>query len=326
MLNLDQPLWLLAIPFVLLAWWLGRRAAPEEDGLPAVRLIHPFLAEGSHAEALRPKPGLGGTSQLGAMLLLILALARPLWNGPWLPPQPEGREIMLLLDNSRSMSITDFQAAGQPVERFSVLKGLVARFAQGRQGDKFGVILFGEQAYTLLPPTFDHDLVSAMVQRLPVGIAGQDTAIGEALALALKQLQLNPKHRPALVLFTDGDSTAGNISPAEAVEVARRMKVPVYAVDIGTDLFGHAARPAIAEEGAIALEQISAATGGRYYRATSPAALASIMEDIGRLEATITPPTKQRERHEWFWLPALLAAAVLSVSRLTAMAKRHTKS
>ncbi|MBZ0095706.1 MAG: VWA domain-containing protein [Sulfuricella sp.] len=322
MLTLAQPFWLAAIPFALLAWWLGRRTTADEGGLPALRLVHPSLAEAASAGTSRQKSRLDRVSHAGAMVLLILALARPQWDGPWIPPRPEGREMLLLLDGSRSMSITDFQVDGQPVERFSVLKGLVTRFAQGRPGDRFGVIVFGERAYTLLPPTFDRDLVSAMVQRLPVGIAGQDTAIGEALALALKQLRQNPKHRPALMLFTDGDSTAGAISPAEAVEVAARMKVPVYAIDIGTDLFGHGTRPDVAGEGAVTLPQMAASTGGRYYRATSPEALKSVIEDIGRLEKTVTPPTNRRERHEWFWLPALLAAAMLTAARLGKIRER----
>lgn len=322
MLTLAQPFWLALIPFALLAWWLGRRTAADESGLPALCLVHPSLAEAASSERVRPKSRFDLVSYVGAIILLILALARPQWVGPWIAPQPEGREMLLLLDGSRSMSITDFQVDGQPVERFSVLKGLVTRFARERQGDKFGVIVFGEHAYTLLPPTFDRDLVAAMVQRLPVGIAGQDTAIGEALALALKQLRQNSKHRPALMLFTDGDSTAGAISPAEAVEVAARMKVAIYTIDIGTDLFGHGTRPDVSGEDVPTLPQMAALTGGRSYRATSPEALKSVIEDIGRLEKTVTPPTHRRERHEWFWLPALLAAAMLTAARLGKIRER----
>jgi Ca-activated chloride channel family protein len=251
------------------------------------------------------------------LLLLPVALAQPQWIGNWIPQTPEGREIVLLVDGSRSMSITDFEIDHQPVDRLSVLKGIVTQFIKARDGDKFGVVIFGDHAYTLVPPTFDRDLAIRDLARVPVGVAGEETAIGEAVGMALKSLQQGAKHRAALVLFTDGDSNAGAISPKEAVEVAVHMKVPIYTVDVGTDLFGHHSKPnAVMEPGEISLRDIAIATGGRYYQAASPQALKSVITDIGKLEKTVMPPSNRRERYEWYWLPLALAGVLLTFSRL----------
>ncbi len=320
MLNLAQPIWLaLSLPLLVLAVLRWRRERVSQE--PAsVALIHPQLELLARSQVAQPSGQFVRWLDLLAQFCLVLALAQPQWIGAWLPETPQGREIVLLVDTSRTMSITDFELGGQPVERLAVLKDIVTRFVAGRQGDRFGLIAFGSVAGTLVPPTFDRDLVSAMLARLRVGIAGDDTAIGDAIGLALKQLRAQPRLRPALILFTDGDSTAGDITPGEAVALARHMGVPIYTVQIGGDLFaaGRPKAPAktVSEPG---LAQIAAATGGRYYQAGNRGALQSVIHDIGQREKTVVRPATRRVVQEWYWLPLLLAVGLLSLARLSAI-------
>ena len=282
-----------------------------------------------------------------ALLLLVLALAQPQRIGDLIPEKPEGREIVMLIDTSKTMSIDDFELNGQRVERLAVLKGVASRFVEARQGDRFGVIVFGTTAATMVPPSFDRDLVAGMVQQVQVGIAGDNTAIGDALGLALKQLRERQALRPALILFSDNtDNTAGDMTPSEAVELARRMGVAVYTVQVGSDLFaeGRAANknnlpnpryalpnplpnpPPMGEGTNVSLrelqfvepdlQQIASLTGGRFYRADNSNALQAVVADIGKLEKTITRPSTRRVVEEWYWAALLLAASLFSAARL----------
>lgn len=321
MLSLAHPAWLgLLLPLLVLAGLQWRRGRVSQEAV-SVALVHPQLDWLARSQVAQPSGQFARWLNLLSLICLVLALAQPQWIGAWLPETPQGREIVLLVDTSRTMGITDFELDGQPVERLVVLKDIVTRFVAGRQGDRFGVIAFGSVAGTLVPPTFDLDLVRAMLVRLQVGIAGDDTAIGDAIGLALKQLRARPRLRPALILFTDGDSTAGDITPGEAVELARHFGVPIYAVQIGGDLFaaGRPSAPTHALASAPGLAQIAAATGGRYYQAGNRGALQSVIHDIGQREKTVVRPATRRVVQEWYLLPLLLAVGLLSLARLSAI-------
>lgn len=322
MIVLAHAAWLLLIPVLLgAAWWVKvKRGVNHIADHSSVVLVHPDLS--ALAED-KPVSGNAGSWQLGlittALGLMILALAQPQRIGNWIPESPEGREIVMLIDTSKTMSISDFELKGQLVERLTVLKGVVSRFVEARQGDHFGVIAFGSFAATLVPPTFDRELVSGMVQQIQVGIAGDNTAIGDAIGLALKQLSEKQKLRPVLILFTDGDNTAGNMSPREAITLAVNLKVPIYTVQIGDDPFA-AARDQSAKkaqgETELGLEEIAKSTGGRFYRVGNTGALQSVVSDIGKLEQTVTRPSTRRVVEEWYVLPLLLAVVLLSIARL----------
>ena len=322
MIVLAHAAWLLLIPVLLgAAWWVKtKRGVNQIADHSSVVLVHPDLS--ALAED-KPVSGNAGNWQLGlittALGLMIVALAQPQRIGNWIPESPEGREIVMLIDTSKTMSISDFELKGQLVERLTVLKGVVRRFVEARQGDHFGVIAFGSFAATLVPPTFDRELVAGMMQQIQVGIAGDNTAIGDAIGLALKQLSDKQKLRPVLILFTDGDNTAGNMSPREAMTLAANLKVPIYTVQIGDDPFA-AARDQSAkkaqDEAEPGLEEIAKSTGGRFYRVGNTGALQSVVSDIGKLEQTVTRPSTRRVVEEWYLLPLLLAVGLLSVARL----------
>lgn len=314
MLTLAQPAWLWLLPvFVVLFGFAARR---NDDAFPSAYLVHPKLSQIADTIA-QPRAWRKWHRALPflAASLIALALAQPQWLGPPVPDKPLGRDIMLVVDASSSMAIDDFVVNRQRVTRLDVLKDVAQRFVAARDGDRFGVIAFGDHAATIASPSFDRDLVRAQLGRLQNGIAGESTAIGDALGLALKQVKSEGRLRPTLILFSDGDSTAGDMKPSEALVASQALGVKIYTVEIGTDLFASPARKAkpSPEPG---LLQLALQTGGKHYVAGSASALQSIIADIGRLEPTLPRPATQRQTQEWYWLALLGAVLAMTAAQV----------
>lgn len=314
MFEFQTPAWLALLPVVLAyALWSRRAARGEEQGTPAITLTHPQLGPvlDSARTVKRKQPSVLWTP--GALALLLIALAQPQSIGDWIPEAPQGRDIVLLLDTSVTMDIPDFELDGRPVTRLSVLKGIMRKFVEARHEDRFGVVVFGTTAATLVPPTFDHELVTASLDRIAAGIAGENTAIGDALGLALEQVDMSTRARPALILVTDGDNTAGALRPAEAVALARHQAVPVYAVQVG----GEAASVGATTATEPTLRDIATLTGGRHYTAGNATALRDVIRDIDQLEQSVARAPTRRASTQWYLLPLLLAALLLTVARMS---------
>lgn len=311
MLSLAHPAWLGLLPVLALAFLFSARK--ENNSLPRAYLVHPQLSLLDERGAQSHSSARWQTVLVFlAACLMALALAQPQWLGPRIPEKPLGRDIMLVVDASSSMAIDDFVVSRQRVTRLDVLKDVAQGFVAARTGDRFGLIVFGDHAATVAPPSFDQDLIRAHLARLQNGVAGESTAIGDALGLALKQVKSEGRLQPTLILFSDGDSTAGEMKPSEALVAAQALGVKIYTVEIGTDLFASPTRR-LSQSSEAKLAQIAAQTGGKHYVAGSAEALQAIIGDIGRLEPTIARPATQRQISEWYWL-ALLAAVVLLIA------------
>lgn len=317
MLTLAHPGWLGLLPLIALAFVFSQRRGVAN--IASAHLVHPDLSflEDSAAQAPASRR-LQTWLIFFAACLLTLGLAQPQWLGPAVPERPQGRDIMLLVDTSESMSIDDFEVNKQRVTRIDVLKSVAQHFVAAREGDRFGLIAFGDHAATLVPPSFDTNLLQSQLARLQVGIAGEATAIGDALGLALKQVKTEGRLKPALILFTDGDSTAGEMKPSEALIAAQALGVKIYTVEIGTDLFASPTRP-VSKSTEPALQQIAATSGAKYYTAGSAQALQNIIQDIGRLEPSIPRPATRRQITEWYWLALLAAALLLAAAQALAL-------
>jgi Ca-activated chloride channel homolog len=314
MLELAHPLWLALLPLVAIWATLSWRHAAQSSAAPMV-LRHPGLELAPGAQDIRPTR-LPTTFNTLAFALLILALAQPRELGDWITPPPEGRDLMLVIDTSQTMSIDDFQLAGRKTERLAVLKAVLARFIQGRAGDRFGVLVFGSTAATLTPPTFDHAHAIAQLQRLQVGMAGDNTALGDALGLAVRQVRQS-RLRPAVILVSDGAaSNSGDLTPAEAVAVARDLGVAIHTLRIGGDLFA-TGRPnqTTDPDPQPDLADIARLTGGRHWVIRGSEDAQQVIQAIGQLEKTLARPARHRETREWYWLPLVMAAACLSLAR-----------
>jgi Ca-activated chloride channel family protein len=311
-MELAQPLFLLLLPLPLawayLAW---RRGAQGEAS--AWLLRHPHLAGGSQAP---PSPAFPLALHVLAFLLLVAALAQPRQIGNWITPPPEGRDIALVIDTSLTMSIDDFTLQKQKATRLAVLKEVLGRFIEQRTADRFAILAFGSEAALLTPPTFDRDHVLAQLQRMQVGMAGDNTALGDALGLAIRHLQ-QQKLRPAIILVSDGEpSNTGDLTPAEAVAVARQLGIAIHTLQIGSNLFA-AGREAVEEKDPQpGLADIARLTGGQHWFVKSTDEAHKVVQDIDRLEKTLARPAQHREVREWYWLPLSAAAICMLLARV----------
>lgn len=304
-MEFAQPLFLLLLPLPLLWVVLARkRGVQGETG--AWLLRHPHLTGGSAAP---PSPLVPFVLHTLAFLLLAVALAQPREVGALITPPPEGRDIALVIDTSLTMSIDDFTLNNQKATRLAVLKEVLGRFIDQRKSDRFAILAFGSEAALLTPPTFDRAHVLAQLNRLQVGMAGDNTALGDALGLAIKHLQ-QQKLRPAIILVSDGEpSNTGDMTPAEAVAVARQLGVAIHTLQVGSNLFA-AGRAAVQEEDPQPeLADIARLTGGQHWFVRSTDDAEKVVNDIGHLEKTLARPARNREVREWYWLP--LSASVI---------------
>ena len=294
------PLVLLALP---LPWLILRFLPPA---VPAVMLKLPALAT---YKTLRRGPTRGGMSGLAwlAWGLLVLAAARPQWPEP--APLPlSGRSLMLAFDLSASMATRDMAHRGQTVARIDAALELAQAFLARRDGDRVGLIVFGKQAYVHVPPTLDLQAVRAALAGVQVGLAGNETALGDALALGTRQLREQPENARVLVLLTDGAQTAGTLSPQRAAWLAQREGVRIHAVGLG----GAAMKQAAFDLDEPTLQAVTGQTGGHYARATDSNALAAFFTELDTREPLPDQDDARRAARELYPWP-LLAALFLMV-------------
>ena len=312
------PWMLLALPLPLLARWLlpRRRSASASLRVPYGERIDKIAAAGA-GHALRGRgPGL---LALCAWIALCFAAARPQELGPPIAPPQVGRDLMLAVDLSGSMSEEDMTLGGQVVDRLTAAKAVLADFLDRRGGDRVGLLVFGQRAYTLTPLTLDLTSVRQQLEDSVVGLAGRETALGDALALSVKRLQSQPTDQRVVVLLTDGVNTAGVLDPGKAAELAHDAKVRVHTIAFGGEggmsVFGfRLPSPGGDQIDEAGLQRIAQATGGKFFRARDTESLAGIYAEIDRLEPIRRPGQAVRPRIERYpWpLGAALALAALA--------------
>jgi len=298
--------------------------------LPLPWLLRRWLRPAAPGQALHlPQPGVQLTTVAGtrargivswllalAWLCLLAAAARPQSVGPPQAQQRSGRALMLAVDLSGSMRTDDMQLAGQSVSRFGAVEAIAGDFINRRSGDEMGLILFGSQAFLVTPLTYDLSAVRAQLQGAAVGLAGTETAIGDAIAVAVKRLSALPEQARVLVLLTDGVNNAGSIAPREAARAAKAAGVRIYTIGIGATqmripgFFGSQLVNPSADLDADMLTSIATQTGGRFFRATDSGELADAYRAIDVLEPMPQHGPTLRPRHELFRWPLLAAIAL----------------
>ena len=297
--------------------------------LPLPWLLRRLLQPSAPGQALHlPQPGLQLTKVVGhvthgivpwllalAWLCLLAAAARPQWVGPPQAQQRSGRALMLAVDLSGSMRTEDMDLAGQAVSRFEAVEAIAGDFIHRRSGDEMGLILFGSQAFLVTPLTYDLSAVRAQLQSAVVGLAGTETAIGDAIAVAVKRLSALPEQARVLVLLTDGVNNTGNITPREAAHAAKAAGVRIYTIGVGATqmrvpgFFGNQLINPSGDLDADMLTTIAKETGGQFFRATDGTELADAYRAIDALEPMPQQGPTLRPRHELFRWP--LAGAIL---------------
>lgn len=313
--------------------WLLRRLLPPAQAAEASALRVPFYAQ---LERLAPQQAQPGTrahllSWLFALvwLLLVCAVARPQWLGQTVEIPLSGRDLMLAVDLSGSMQTPDMTLDGQPVDRLSMIKSVAGRFIDKRKGDRLGLILFGTNAYLQTPLTYDRTTVRTMLQEAVIGLAGNATAIGDAIGLAVKRLREYPQQSRVLILLTDGANDAGEVSPLQAAQLAAAAKIRIYTIGVGADrlvvpgFFGNQVVNPSQDLDADALTAIAKETGGKFFRAKNTEELRDIYALLDKLEPTVTSSATFRpftELYPWPLGLALLLSLLIAWRQLPARA------
>lgn len=233
---------------------------------------------------------------IAAMALMIFALARPrIGLGKGLI-RKEGIDIILALDVSTSMLAEDFKSGGKRINRLEIVKQVTRDFISRRPNDRIGVVIFAGQPYILAPLTWDHDWINTRIDELQIGEIQDGTAIGTALTTGIKRLNESRAKSKVVILLTDGNNNAGEITPEVAAETAKGFKVTVHTIGAGSK--GLVPYPMIDPWGQKQyqmveiniddelLQKVAATTGGRYFRATDTQSLKTIFQRIDRMEKT----------------------------------------
>ena len=298
--------------------WLVRRwlRAAQGAGMQALRV--PWFAMMQDSVAAWMKKPVIATLAAAIWLLLMLAAARPQWVGEIETLPVTGRDLLLAVDISGSMDTQDMVLKGRPVNRLAVVKKVAGEFIQRRKGDRVGLVLFGSRAYLQTPLTFDTETTAILLDESEIGLAGRETAIGDAIGLAVKRLREDAASERVLILLTDGANTSGEVQPMQATEFAAREGLKIYTVGVGADemmvqdFFGSRLVNPSADLDEDTLKAIAERTGGAYFRARDAEALARIYEQLDELEPVESDQESIRPVDELFFWP-LSAAFLLAI-------------
>mgnify|MGYP006139277235 CR=1 FL=1 len=241
--------------------------------------------------------------------LFVLALSRPQWLGHAIDIPTQGREMMIAVDLSGSMEIEDMNLNGRSVNRLQMLKVVLGDFIERRVGDRLGLILFADDAYMQTPMTFDRKTVKQMLHESELGLVGRKTAIGDAIALGVKRFNDKEKSNKVLLLLTDGQNTAGKITPEEALELAVAKDITIYTIGIGADvmlqqsLWGSQRINPSSDLDEKSLSEIAKQTGGQYFRAKDSQGMDAIYELLDKLEPIEQDQQQMRPLTALFYWP-----------------------
>jgi Ca-activated chloride channel family protein len=246
-------------------------------------------------------------------LSLITSAAGPQWLGEPITLPSEGRDLMIAVDLSGSMEVEDMEFEGQMVNRLEMLKGVLGQFIKRRVGDRLGLILFADTAYLQTPLTHDRQTVQQMLDESELGLVGEKTAIGDALGLAAKKFDEETQSSKILILLTDGQNTAGNISPEEALKIAKNKGITVYTIGVGANemivrsFFGNRRINPSQDLDESMLKDIAQQTGGQYFRALDTKGLEDIYHQLDKLEPIAKDTLTMRPLNALFHYPLALA-------------------
>lgn len=314
MLEFDWWWTMLLLPLPLLA----RKILPQADQAGqalAVPLLNRYPLTGS---SIKQSP-----QQLARIcawlfwICLVVAAGRPFWLGEPVSRTVSGRDLILAVDISGSMSEVDMTINSKAASRLDVLKAVVGKFIERRQGDRLGLILFGSNAYTYVPLTFDLDTLQQLLADISTGLAGRYTAIGDAIGLAVKSMRAQDSTHKVLILVTDGSNTAGFENPLVAARLARQQGLTIYTIGVGTDArtlsrtYGQQNIPPGVALDERVLRGVAEITRGKYFRATDASSLGNIYLDLDKLEPVEHKYQTHRPRNELFMLPLIAGLLVM---------------
>jgi Ca-activated chloride channel homolog len=314
MWKFDFPWMFLLLLLPILVWWL---IPAYRTTASAVRM--PFFHEMADAAGEKPAPGgvrlrshwLHRVMMPLCWTLLVVAAAKPVYVEAPVTHEEPARDLMLAIDLSGSMSTRDFvdPATGERMDRLTAVKRVVADFIARRKKDRIGLVAFGDAAYPQAPLTLDHDSVLVLLNQMQIGMAGERTAIGDAIGLTVKLMDKSPAQEKVLVLLTDGNDTSSVIPPERAADIAKDHNLVVHTIGIGdTNATGED------KVDLDTLQRVSEITGGRAFHALGNAQeLADVYTALDKMSPEKVKLETYRPQRDYYWIPLALALLVFAL-------------
>lgn len=312
-----EPMWMLLAALIPVlaavhAWRLRTRSVPV--------LLFSRLGGTRFSVLAWTVPALTYTS----LLLLSVAMARPVALNQTIERSTEGIDIVLTLDLSTSMRAEDLRP-----NRFEAAKAVASEFIDARENDRIGLVVFARQSFTLVPPTLDYRLLKRALTDLKMGQVEDGTAIGMGIATAVNRLRNSTAASKVIILLTDGENNAGEIDPLTAADLAKQYGIRVYTIGASTEgsapypiddpVFGRRYHPVRVDIDEPMLTEIATKTGGRYFRARDTNSLRNIYSEIDQLERSKVDETvfiDRKDLYPYWLIPGLIfLLAGLAVDR-----------
>ena len=316
MLQFEFPWAFALLPLPLLVYWLTPEFRDRGEALRA-----PFFGRLVEISGQRPQSGavvlrkswLQKTNGLLTWLLVVVALARPVWAGEPIVQEKSARDMMLIVDLSGSMDEKDFaDASGEKITRLDAVKLVLRDFIAQRKGDRLGLSVFGDAAFPQATFTEDHQAILQLLEELQTGMAGPKTMIGDAIGLAIRLFDASQTQNKVAILLTDGNDTGSQMPVARAATIAAEKDITIHTIAMGD--------PTTVGEQELDLEtlkNISETTGGGFFLALDRAELEKIYAELDKLEPVKLDTLSYRPKRPLFHYP--LAALVICNMMLAAL-------
>lgn len=315
-LTFGWPMALLLLPAPLLLRLLPARSETQAVQPP------PLLAEAMAATRSEAGRAVNWPTALLwlAWVAVVTATAQPtLLAGATVMPA-SGRALELVIDLSSSMERKDFRLQGEPVDRLTALKSVARDFIAKRQGDRIGMVLFADQAFSAAPISYDLSAIANTLEEAAIGMAGRATAIGDGLGLALVKLRDDSARQKAIILLSDGTNNAGQAEPEDAAKLAKELGIAIHTIGMASEKGETGGLDPAADLDEATLKTVAEISGGRFFRARTTDELAQVYAELDRIETSESPapPTVPRiDIRNWLLLAAAAALALASLAALT---------
>ncbi|MEM8868005.1 MAG: VWA domain-containing protein [Verrucomicrobiota bacterium] len=310
---------LLPLPWIVWAIFPPKKVSEQAIRVPFGERLR-AAAGGSSAASASVRNVSSFLIPLLIWVLILLALARPQWLEPPITKNQPTRDLLLLVDLSGSMRQEDFtNLQGEKVDRLTAVKEVLGDFLVRREGDRVGLVVFGDSPYLQAPFSTDLNLSRLLLEECEIGIAGPRTALGDAIGLGINLFEQSDAPAKTIIALTDGNDTRSQVPPVEAARIAKQRDIRIHTVAIGD--------PTTAGEEKLdeqALRNVSQASGGSYFFAADREELESIYAELDKIETREVNVISHRPRNDLYYWP-LLAALLLWMFEKGVCVMRHSR-
>ena len=325
MLEFDLPLVFLLLPLPALIYLLSPEFRDRGESVRAPffrRLVDITGREPTSGAVVLTKRGLQRASIVLIWILIVSALARPVWVGEPIVKETSARDMLLIVDLSGSMEANDFiDASGDKITRLDAVKQVLSDFIERRKSDRLGLAVFGSAAFPQAPFTEDHEVVAALLNEVQARMAGPRTVIGDALGLSIRLFEASDSDNKVVVMLTDGNDTGSQMPVARAAQIAADNGITVHTIAMGD--------PATVGEDQLdidALEAISKTTNGRFFLALDRDALDGVYDELDRIEPELVETLSYQPKESLFHYPLGAAAGFALLMALMMMLRPPGRS